>query len=162
VEGRLRLVAASLAAVLAVAACGPGERAEDGVAFGSFPVSTVTVGGEAWRVAVADTRELRVQGLRGVTDLGDVDGMLFEFEQTTTSGFTMRDTLIPLDIAFFAADGSLVDRLSMVPCDAVACPSYQAAGPFLWALETAAGGFEGVEPLTLEVPWRSPLVREGG
>jgi uncharacterized membrane protein (UPF0127 family) len=103
-------------------------------------------------VAVADSPALRVQGLRGVADLGGLDGMLFSFPEDSTAAFTMRGTLIPLDIAFFTAGGTLVDRLEMVPCNADPCPSYRASGPYRYALETPAGGFEGIEDLRLDPP----------
>ena len=51
----------------------------------------------------------------------------------------------------FAADGTLVDRFSMVPCDADPCPSYRPSGPYRTALEVPAGGFEGIDPLVLRL-----------
>jgi len=112
----------------------------------------VRVGGEAWMVAVADTPALRTQGLMGVTDLGATRGMLFQWPDDTDGGFWMKDTLIPLDVAFFAADGSLVDVLSMTPCEEDPCPSYRPSGPYRSALEVLAGGFDGLEALFLEFP----------
>jgi uncharacterized membrane protein (UPF0127 family) len=117
-----------------------------------FPTAAVGVGDESWTVAVADTAVLRVQGLRGVADLGGLDGMLFSFPEDSAATFTMRGTLIPLDIAFFTADGTLVDRLEMVPCSADPCPSYRAAGPYRYALETPAGGFDAIAVLRLDPP----------
>ena len=116
-----------------------------------FSTATIGVGGDAWRVAVADTPALRRQGLMGVTDLGGLDGMLFVFESDTTGRFWMKDTLIPLDIAFFTVDGALVgDVIAMTPCgDADPCPTYGPGAPYRFAVETEAGGFDGVE-LTLE------------
>ncbi len=75
----------------------------------------------------------------GVDELGDLDGMLFVFPQEALSGFWMKGTLIPLDIAFFGDDKALVDVLSMVPCTTEQCPSYVPDGPFSWAVETPAG-----------------------
>ncbi len=74
-----------------------------------------------------------------VTDLGSLDGMLFVFPEPTTAAFWMKDTLIPLDIAFFDGGGDLVDRLTMVPCEADPCPTYPAAGTYRFALEAPAG-----------------------
>lgn len=110
-----------------------------------FPIGSIRMGEQAWTVAVADTSELRVRGLRLVADLGDLDGMLFVFPADATSAFTMRDTEMPIDIAFFAASGELVDRLDMVPCRAEPCPTYGASAPFRYAVETDHGGFDGVE-----------------
>jgi len=102
----------------------------------------VTIGGEAWSVALADTPALRSQGLMGVTDFGGLNGMLFTWPEDVTNGFWMKDTLIPLDIAFFAADGSLVDLLSMVPCEEDPCLSYRASGIYRFAVEAPPGGFD--------------------
>ena len=117
-----------------------------------FATIDVVVGGETWAVAVADTPDLRAQGLMGVTDLGGLQGMLFLWEADTAGGFWMKDTLIPLDIAFFDADGSLVDLLSMEPCEADPCPTYRPSGPYRAALEVPAGGFDGVGRLDLTLP----------
>jgi uncharacterized membrane protein (UPF0127 family) len=84
--------------------------------------------------------------------------MLFVFQDDSRAAFTMAGTLIPLDIAFFAADGSLVDRFTMVPCPSEPCPLYSAAGPYHFALEAPAGGFGGIADLKLDpgsVPGRS-------
>mgnify|MGYP001817915683 CR=1 FL=1 len=123
-----------------------------GIGLPGFVTIEIEVGDETWPVALADTADLRRQGLMGVTDLGGLRGMLFSWPDDTTGGFWMKDTLIPLDIAFFAADGSLVDLLSMVPCEADPCPSYRPSGSYRSALEVPAGGFAGVDPLILAVP----------
>lgn len=114
----------------------------------------MTVSGEAWTVAVADTPELRAQGLMGVTDLGDLDGMLFVFDEDAASGFWMRDTIIPLDIAFFTVDGVLVDLLHMEPCTTTACPIYQPRGEYRYAIETAVGRWDAIDQpgLVVAVP----------
>lgn len=121
-------------------------------ALAGFPLAEVVVSGTPWQVAIADTRDLQVQGLTGVTDLGALSGMLFVFEGDTGVGFWMKDTLIPLDIAFFRADGSLLEVISMVPCPGDDCPTYRASEPYRYALEASPGAFDGLEPLTLEVP----------
>ena len=54
----------------------------------------------------------------------------------------MKDTLIPLDIAFFSFNGSFVDRLSMEPCIADQCALYRAATLYRYALEAPAGDLE--------------------
>ena len=75
------------------------------------PTRTIGLGDQTWLVAEAATRDLRIQGLRGVADLGFLDGMLFVFDAERLVSFTMRDTVMPIDIAFFDATGELVDRL---------------------------------------------------
>jgi uncharacterized membrane protein (UPF0127 family) len=94
-------------------------------------------------VWVADTTAERGRGLMGVTDLGDAVGMLFVFEAEGLPQFYMWQTPLPLDIAFFAADGTFVDSASMEPClqpPSDACARYASAEPFLLALELPAGG----------------------
>lgn len=80
-----------------------------------------------------------------VEDLGDLDGMVFVFDTETETAFTMRNTIVPLDIAFFDRDGRLVDRLGMVPCEVDPCPSYRAKSAFSYALEMPAGTMGEVE-----------------
>lgn len=111
----------------------------------AFDTTTVEVSGEPWDVAVAAEPHERVQGLMFVTDLGELDGMLFVWEEDTTTSFWMKDTPLPLDIAFFAADGTLVDLLSMEPCPADPCPYYDPAGSYRYALEAPTGAFDAMD-----------------
>ena len=53
-----------------------------------------------------------------------------------------RDTLIPLDIAFFDSDGGLVNLLTMEPCTADPCPSYRPGGSYRYAVEAPAGDLD--------------------
>lgn len=104
-----------------------------------FAEIEVTVDGAPVTVALADTPNLRRQGLQGVIDLGRAEGMLFSWGGTAVdSAFTMRNTLIDLDIAFFDREGRVVDLLRMTPCDAEPCPTYRASGPYAYALEVPA------------------------
>ena len=106
-----------------------------------WPVEQVTVGDQRLNVVVAVDRS---QGLTGISDLGPVDGMLFDFGQPTDPALTqfwMRGVPIALDVAFFDASGSLLNRETMAPCPAEPCPRYKASGPFRWAIETPAGRF---------------------
>ncbi|MDH3259452.1 MAG: DUF192 domain-containing protein [Acidimicrobiia bacterium] len=106
-----------------------------------FETVEVILEGESLLVALADTRDLRTQGLMGVTDLGGLDGMVFVFPDPSVHTFWMKDTLIPLDLAFFATDGSLLGVLTLEPCPSGACPSYGVGEPSQWAIEVPAGGF---------------------
>ena len=106
----------------------------------SVPTEVITVGDSELRVWVADDPEERAQGLRGIEPLpGGVDGMLFVFDAPTSPVFVMEDTLIPLDIWFFDADGGLIGSDVMVPCEAEPCPRYPAPESVRWALETSLG-----------------------
>lgn len=104
-----------------------------------WPVGEVVLDGARLQVAVAATPDRQRQGLMGVDDLGGLDGMLFVWTEDTTTSFWMKDTLIPLDIAFFTANGDLVGMAQMEPCVEEPCPLYGADAAFRYALETAAG-----------------------
>jgi uncharacterized membrane protein (UPF0127 family) len=94
-------------------------------------------------VLVADTADQRARGLMEVTDLGGYDGMLFRFETESASGFWMKDTVLPLSIAYLDAAGAVVSTADMDPCPAgTACPSYPAEAPYRMALEVAQGGLD--------------------
>lgn len=107
--------------------------------------STIMVDDRDLLVAVADTPEARRQGLMGVTDLGDLDGMLFVWQGDTTEAFWMKDTPMPLDIAFFTVGGGFVDRQTMDPCVEETCELYSAPALYRYAIEAPAGdlGFVG-------------------
>ncbi|MEX0825762.1 MAG: DUF192 domain-containing protein [Acidimicrobiia bacterium] len=117
----------------------------------AFEHQTIVVSGDEWEVAVATDRDQRAQGLMGVTDLGGLDGMLFVWDADVASAFVMRDTLLPLDIAFFAADGTLVDLLRMEPCVAEPCERYQPSGSYRYALEAPRGAFDAIDQPFLSV-----------
>jgi uncharacterized membrane protein (UPF0127 family) len=118
-----------------------------------WEVGTVVINGVELLVAVADTPGERAQGLMGVEDLGSLAGMLFVYESDSEGGFWMKDTIIPLDIAFFAADGSLVSLLRMEPCHSDPCPLYYPGAAYRFALETPAGDLADLgSDATLVVP----------
>lgn len=93
---------------------------------------------------LADTEDLRQQGLMFVTDpaLGGYDGMLFAFDADSDGGFWMRNTRLPLSIAYLRADGTTTSTTDMAPCpdDAKTCPVYPAGGSYRSAIEVPAGG----------------------
>jgi uncharacterized protein len=90
---------------------------------------------------LADTPEQHQRGLMGRTDLGGKDGMLFRFDGDTSTSFYMKDTLIPLSIAWFNHEGFFVSATDMEPCpDDVGCPTYSAGAPYQYALEVPKGG----------------------
>ena len=105
----------------------------------TWELTGVALNGEQLAVAVANTPELRRRGLMFVDDLLDLDGMLFIFDSDTSGGFWMKDTLLPLDIAFFDARGRFVDGFAMEPCQADPCPVYYPSGSYRYALEMEAG-----------------------
>ena len=95
-----------------------------------------------WLAADVATRG---RGLMQVTDLGGFDGMAFVYEAPHTTSFTMRNTVMPLSIAFFGADGALLDAFDMEPCVAEPCPSYPTPTDFVVAIEVPRGGLADLE-----------------
>lgn len=93
-------------------------------------------------VYVADRPELRRQGLRGVEELPREAGMVFLFQEDTRGGFTMEDTLLPLTIAFFDADGVVLEVMDMQPCEATPCPTHDPGVAYRGALEVNQGRFD--------------------
>ena len=51
-----------------------------------------------------------------VDSMGGADGMVFVYDQPTSGAFWMKDTFLPLSIAFFGGDGLFIDALDMSPC----------------------------------------------
>ena len=91
---------------------------------------------------VADSDEERRKGLMGVEDLDANGGMVFVFDGEQDGSFWMKDTLIPLSIAFWGKDGRVVDIIEMEPCEADPCPTYSPRAPYTHALEMNAHWFE--------------------
>jgi uncharacterized protein len=98
------------------------------------------------RVEIADNASEIARGLMYRTVLAKDRGMLFIFEGEQTLSFTMKNTLIPLSIAFIDSEGRIVDIQDMKPLDDDP-PSYVSAKPAQYALEVNQGFFEeqGVE-----------------
>ena len=115
-----------------------------------------TAGGEVVvPVEIADSPEERQVGLMNRESLPEDAGMIFLFEEDGSGGFWMKDTLIPLSIAFVAADGTIARILDMDPCEADPCEVYEPGVFYRSALEVNQGAFSrwGVQEgdrLTLE------------
>lgn len=134
--------------------------------------ATITSGtGRVCRVCLlsAISQAQRARGLMTVTDtrLGGYDGMLFEFPEEVQGAFWMRNTPMPLSIAYFDVNGKLVSTTDMTPCgDDPTCPGYPADAPYQYALEVPRGllGDVGVVgAATLRIDDRTcPLATPGG
>ena len=88
---------------------------------------------------VANTNELRMQGLMYRKSLGPNQGMLFVFLHDESHCMWMRNTYIPLSVAFIDARGSIVSVHEMKPQTE---NSHCAASPARYALEMNAGWFK--------------------
>jgi uncharacterized membrane protein (UPF0127 family) len=98
-------------------------------------------GSQTLTVQVADTPALREKGLMGVTSMAPDSGMAFVWTSPITSTFWMKDTLIPLSIAFWDAGGKVVAVSEMTPCTADPCKTYGAPVAYVGAVEANAGWF---------------------
>ncbi len=112
------------------------------VIFFDGETASLHIGGETLNVAVADTADERARGLMEITDLGGVDGMLFVFEESRAVTFTMRNTVIPLDVWFIDSSDTIVNTLEMVPCPGEPCPGYDSVEDVINVLETPLGMFD--------------------
>ena len=95
-------------------------------------------------VATLDTCMLAVtpaqwtRGLMFADKLDDGEGMLFIFNTVDTRSFWMKNTKIPLSIAFISADFRIAEIRDMVP---YSLDLTTPAMPYLWALEVPQGWF---------------------
>lgn len=110
---------------------GPDEPAELSI--------RTSAGAVSLDVQVADTPSERQTGLMGRKSLSPYDGMAFVWDEPVESSFWMKDTLIPLSIAFWDEDGRIISILDMGLCAEDPCPSYGPEEPFIGAVEVRQG-----------------------
>jgi uncharacterized membrane protein (UPF0127 family) len=132
--------------VLLAVACGDGGGSSSAVScdevepFGEFGEVAVEIDGEPTCLLLAQTTEQRARGLMEVTDLEGYPGMLFAYPADTSGAFWMRNTPMPLTIAYLDVEGRIVSTADMEPCeDSPDCPSYPAEGPFRNTVEVPQG-----------------------
>ena len=122
-----------------------------------FGLTTITVrspdGDVALSVPVYDAYQppARRRGLMHRKSLPPMTGMIFRFPEPHRGGFYMKNTLIPLSIAFYDGDGRVLAVLDMPPCTADPCPTYDPEVTYNGALEVNRGFFERIG---LEKGWR--------
>ena len=94
---------------------------------------------------VADSDPSRTRGLMFRQNLPANHGMLFIFDRKSTHCMWMRNTLIPLSVAFIDDDGTIVNIENMQPHDD---SSHCARQPVRYALEMTQGWFaqKGIGP----------------
>jgi uncharacterized membrane protein (UPF0127 family) len=124
----VRLFVTCLAAALPRLASGAGE----------LPTAALSINGHPIIAELASTPEQQAQGLMHRFSLKPDHGMLFVFERTERRSFWMKNTYIPLSIAFIAPDGRIVNIEQMAPHDE--SPHWSKA-PVRYALEMRKGWF---------------------
>lgn len=114
-----------------------------GTAVVHTPARTVTV-----RVEIARTQAQLERGLMGRKTLARNAGMAFLFGTETRTRFWMKNTSIPLSIAFWNRQRRILRILDMAPCAADPCRRYDPGVAFTGALEVNRGMFRrwGVRP----------------
>lgn len=90
-------------------------------------------------VEIAETSKEKQQGLMGRESLCDNCGMLFVFEEDVEHGFWMKDTYIPLSIAFISENGTIIEIQHMEP---ETTDTHKPDEPYRYALEMNQGSFE--------------------
>lgn len=93
-------------------------------------------------VQIADESHEHAYGLMYRRWLAEDKGMAFLFGGETSSSFYMKNTLIPLSIAFWDSAGRIVRIMDMEPCEADPCPLYDPETSYVGALEVNQGAFE--------------------
>ena len=122
-------------AAAATCACAAMAAAADA----PLKTTTLKVGAHNLKVEVAASDPQREKGLMNRPQLGRNDGMLFVFDVPAYHAMWMKNTLIPLSVAFVDKDGAILNILDMEP---QTLDSHQSAGPAIYAIETNKGWFE--------------------
>ncbi len=108
------------------------------VAAAELPTVTLTIGTHKLVAEVVTTVEQRATGLMNRFSLKPDHGMLFVFGRPAPQGFWMKNTYIPLSIAFLDADGRILNIEDMRPQSE---ETHWSKGPALYAVEMKKGWF---------------------
>ena len=110
-----------------------------------LPVLALTIRQHKAFAEVVTTPEQRATGLMRRFSLQPDHGMLFVFDRPQPLGFWMKNTYIPLSVAFIDAQGKIVNIDDMQPHDE---STHWSRGPSLYALEMKQGWFaaKGIVP----------------
>jgi uncharacterized protein len=104
----------------------------------TFKTGQIRVGKHPLKVELAVSDEERSRGLMFRKALGKDDGMLFVFDELGYHSMWMKDTLIPLSVAFLDGEGTIINIIDMEP---QTLDTHSAAGPARYAIETNQGWF---------------------
>lgn len=119
---------ALLAVLVNLLSCGKGLETVD-----------IQVGDKVVTVEIADTEETRAKGLMNRKSLDADHGMLFVFREERKLSFWMKNTLIPLSIAYISKSGEIKEIYHMDPLDETSVSSTRSV---MYALEMNQGWFE--------------------
>ena len=102
-------------------------------------IVSITVGNDIYHIEVARTREDQSRGLMYRESLGSDEGMIFIYEEDKKLSFWMKNTSIPLSIAFVAKDGTIKEIHQMKPESLTPVNSTHSVR---YALELPSGSFQ--------------------
>lgn len=106
---------------------------------------------------VADTPEEHSQGLMFVREIDPDTGMLFRFKSPRILSFWMKQTYVPLDIAFADSTGKIVKTETMIPLSLRPVSSDK---PCSMALEVPAGTLSGMEGSRLSIDGEWAIIED--
>ena len=123
---------------LLAALCAADARAQ-------LPAVELAAGMHLIRAEVADSMGTRMQGLMHRKSMPQGAGMVFVFDESATHCMWMKNTLIPLSVAFIDEAGAIINIADMQPHSE---QSHCAARPARYALEMNQGWFaqRGIKP----------------
>ncbi len=124
-------------AALGLALAGASAFAQD--APQQLPAIRLNTGMHVLQVQVAQTAEQRATGLMFRKTMGTNDGMLFVFDEPHQQCFWMKNTLLPLSVAFIGDDGGVVNIDDMKP---QTLDSHCSTQPVRFVLEMNVGWFD--------------------
>jgi uncharacterized membrane protein (UPF0127 family) len=104
-----------------------------------LPKTTLSVGTNELSAQIAADDATRELGLMSHSKLGDEEGMIFVFPHPRPVAFWMKDTPIPLSVAYISSSGRILEIHDMKPFDETAIPS--ASSSVVYALEVSQGWF---------------------
>lgn len=100
---------------------------------------SITVGNDIYHIEIARTREEQSRGLMYRESLGSDEGMIFIYKEDRKLSFWMKNTSIPLSIAFVAKDGTIKEIHQMKPESLTPVNSTHSVR---YALELPSGSFK--------------------
>lgn len=108
-----------------------------------FKRGQIKIGSKTITIEIADTPDLSAKGLMFRKSMPEDQGMLFVFVDEDIRAFWMKNTLIPLSIAYIDKDRKIVDIQDMAPAaNHPNPPSYPSKKPAKYALEMNQGWFK--------------------
>ncbi len=111
----------------------------------TLPTIPVQIGAADFRIEVARSEEQKARGLMHRRSLGERSGMIFVYEADEHLSFWMKNTTLPLTLAFLSRDGEILQVEELKPLSLKPVTSDRAAR---YALELPAGSLQrlGVGP----------------